>query len=204
MKEEKVADEKKTEETPMDKALADFARKATGMLDEFSTVAKTLEERLTKRVEQRAVEQSNTMSSYEASVSDLQSRLKGLEVEGMERLNEITDLTASGKDIRRRMGEQGEAVKKVLATVREIGDKAGDRFGAKLEAMGTQVATLAGMGQRLQNIEQGMKTLNERLKSVEATTASHDQEIRVVGDRVADLLDAAKPKAEPKKATETA
>ena len=183
-------------------ALEKFGNEAEAALTEIRGVARSLKESLTKEVLARAVEQSKVMQGYEDTVDAAHKSILGLQALSGEHSSTLGKLGAEAKDITRRMGEMGEAVKRVLATCKEIDDRAGEKFGAKLEAMASQVAPLAAMGMRHVAVEASNKALREKVAAQENTALGlrADSERAVID--LANLRDtfneAAKPKAAPK------
>jgi chromosome segregation ATPase len=214
-KEEKMADEtKKTEPETTDveaaedrigEALEKFGNEAEAALTEIRGVAKTLKADLTRAVLARADEQSAVMKSTETEIVALRLRFDDQRLALETLSSSVAKVDAAVKDTKRRMGEQGEAVKKVLDTAKAIDAKAGDLFGRKLEALASQVAPIAAMGERLVKAEQAAKDATDAVRKEHTDLALLNDEIRKLRSEVARLagtVESLKPKAEKPKAAE--
>lgn len=138
--------------------LKDFTRKANDSLAAFNTISVELEKRLTERVEKRAVEQSKAMKGYDKQFVAIEKRVKEVEVEGLGRFHKLTELRDGQRSLAKSLAEYAVGAKDALAECRKLRASAGPLFGGKLEALGTQVAGIAGMGARLESLELSNKT----------------------------------------------
>ena len=153
-----MTDEKKpTTEDEMESTLLAFKKEAEGAIQAFRLITTDIEKRLTDRVQARAVEQSAAMQSTEERIASCHERLSDY-VGHFGRITATMELVCVKiKDHEQEIGNLRELVNDAIATCKHLDDKAGDRFGKKLDALATQVAALTTIGERLAATEKRAK-----------------------------------------------
>ncbi len=172
-------------------------------MSEIRSNAAAVEARVKVAVEARAVEQSRVMQKTEEEMTRVQAGLHAITI----RLTAIegaqAEITKADKETRRRIGVSAQRMEEIETLVREIGAKAGDRFGSKLDALAAQVVGLVAMGQRLEASE---KRSQDAMNAVEGLrrdqTAGFDDlnsGISILSEDVSKKLAsfATKPEAKP-------
>lgn len=175
--EEKKTENKPTTEDEMKATLLAFKREAEGAIQAFRAITVDIEKRLTERVQVRAVEQSKAMQGLGERIDRIDSVLQSHGTELRKREEDIKQIDHALDDHKEFLDGQSKVMFEIEATAKKINENAGARFGEKLEAMGTQVAKLTTIGERLAQAEKtGKQAIDDLARFIEIVNPWMDEQ----------------------------
>jgi chromosome segregation ATPase len=157
------------------------------LLTFFITQANSIEKRLSERVQSRAVEQSAAMQRTEERIAEMGEGLKTTNRVVANVSDRLDGQERNIRDHQEAIGNLRELVNGAIATCKHLDDKAGDRFGKKLDALATQVAALTKIGERLSAAEKRAKDAEAAAHRAEAAFAEREADIDGLETRIESL-----------------
>ena len=127
------------------------------LLTFFVTQANSIEKRLSVHIQRRAVEQSAAMQRTEERIAELEEGRKTTNRVVSKVSGQIDNISATVRGHGASIHNLVALANDSIATCKHLDDKAGDRFGKKLDALATQVAALTTIGERLVAVEKRAK-----------------------------------------------
>ena len=199
---EKTTEEKiEKDEDRIGEALEKFQREAEGALAAFRVIQADIELRLKKAAEGRANEQSRVLIRLEEQIADIRATVGTQAGRIRETEQKHDELREAVRVVGKSITEARDQCASLIEECRKMRADAGPLFGAKLDAMGVQVAALAAMGDRLIVCETRSGVASRDAKAASGNCDLLDERLATAERAVSDLrASMTAKKTEPEKA----
>lgn len=200
-----MTDEKNNEESKIpdvvraqvDGVLKKFRLSADALLERLQSVTPELEKRLTERVEKRATDQSRVLMRLEEQIADLRNLSKEQASRMRDAEKKHDELREAVRVVGKSIAEAQDQCRSLIEECRGMRSEAGPLFGKKLDAMGSQVAKLADMGERLVACEAKSTTAARGASAASGNCDLLDERLNTAERAIEEMRAAAKKNTEP-------